>query len=258
MKISLNYTPFRRIIRPLSLYSETTRSVSLDGKIKWAISDKLRIYGYQQPDYQSRLTVVKLNECILPALCNDYFEFTTEAPETRGMGTVTGEDTIIVDTEPEGDYITIRTDNFTYNIKKSTTCRPLSINEDYLPMENIELKGTILKNHFQNFVQIAPRGPIRLIINNDVVTFVSETERNKASFDITDRVTIDSTDRNNDYYYYDLHLFSEILKKLPNGKQIEIAVNEDLIKFRYELEDNLGHVNYYQQGHIDTSRTGRY
>lgn len=256
MNVSLNYTPFRRLIRPLSLYSETTRSKSLDGKVKWKINNNIRIFGYQQPYYQTRLTEIRLNTSCVTVSSSDNFEFLTEAPNTRGLGTATGDNKIVIETEPEQDHLLIHTDNLEYNIKKSNETSGLDIEKNYLPMNEIKMMGPILKNKLQKYINIAPSGPIRLQIKNDMVKFVSE-DIERASLDITDNVTIHS--KNDRYeYLYDMHLLSEILKKLPMNKEINLCVNDDLIKFRYEIGDNLGSINYYQQGKLDTSRKSLY
>jgi len=90
MKVTLNFTPFRRMIRPLSLYSETTRSKGPDGKVTWKIGRNIRIFGYRRPDHQVRLTVITLNPERISGLCNNHPEFSIKAPTTRGMGTAAG------------------------------------------------------------------------------------------------------------------------------------------------------------------------
>jgi len=225
--------------------------------VKWKIDDNVRIFGYQQPDYQTRLTVIRLNEDSVPVPCNDHPDFLIEAPTTRGMGTATGGKEMVIETEPGQDHLIIHTDDFSYNIKKSWGTRDLHIEKHYLPMDKIKITGSILKDRLQKYVQLAPSGPLRLIISNDVVKFVSKTDIEKASLDITDHVTIHSNNSSNEYLY-DIHLLSEILKKLPMNKEIELFVNDDLIRLRYEIGDNLGHINYYQQGQADTSQTSRY
>lgn len=257
MNIILNFSPFRRMIRPLSLYSEKTRSKDPDRKVKWVISEDIRIFGYQQPDYQSRLTEIRLDKKSVPPLSDDYLDFRTGVPTTRGMGTATGGDKVVIEIEPERDYLTMRTDDFRYNIKKSRRTRDMYIKKHYLPMDEIKIKGSILKDTLQDYIRLAPSGPLRLKISNDVVKFVSKTDHAKASLDITNHVTIHSSNEKNEYLY-DLHLLSEILKKLPSNEEVELFVNNSLIKLQYEIGDGLGHINYYQQGKIDTSRTSRY
>jgi len=252
MKISLNFTPFRRLIRPLSIYSETTRSKSLDSKVKWKIDENIHIFAYQQPRYQTRLTHIKLNESCVQTANNNNFEFLTEAPNTRGLGTATGGNKIVIETEPEQDYLLIRTDNLKYHIKKSKQTHDLDIEKNYLPMDEIKISGSILKDRLQKHVHISPSGPIRLNIKSNSAEFVSKTEIEEASLDITDNVTIHSENRSYEYSY-DMYLLSEVLKKYPINKKINILVNDNLINLRYVIGDNLGTINYYQQGKIDTS-----
>lgn len=257
MNIDLNFTPFRRIIRPLTLYSETTRSGDLDGKIKWVITDTIQMFGYQQPDYQTRLTEIRLNENSVPVVSNDYPDFLIEAPTTRGMGTATGGEKMTIEIDPKKEYLTILTDDFTYNIKKSWGTRGLDIKKHLLPMENIKIKGSISGDRFQKYVHTALSGPLRLKISNDVVKFISSTHLSKGSFDITDSVTVLSNNIAGEYSY-DIHLLSEILEKFPRNKQIELSINEDLIRLRCTVGDNVGRINYYQRGRVVTSRTSRY
>jgi len=257
MKIYLNYTPFRRLIRPLSLYSETTRSKSIDSKVKWEISENIHVFAYQQPRYQNRLTYIRINQSCVPMTSSNNFEFLTEAPNTRGLGTATGDNKIVIETEPEQDCLLIRTDNLKYYIKKSKQTHDLDIEKNYLPMNKIKISGSILKDKLQKYVHIAPSGPIRLKIKSDSVEFVSKTEIEKASLDITDNVTIHSKNRSYEYSY-DMYLLSEILKKFPKNKKIRLLINDKLINLRYVIGDNLGTINYYQQGKIDTSQMNQY
>jgi hypothetical protein len=257
MNITLNFTPFRRMIRPLSLYSEKTRSDDLDAKIKWVISEDIQIYGYHQPDYQTRLTNVRLNKKAVPELSDEYPDFRTEVPTTRGMRTATGGDEIVIEIEPGQDDLTIHTDDFRYDIEKSWGTRDLHIEKRLLPMKQIKVKGSISKDKLQNYVHFAPSSPLRLIVGNDVVKLVSNTDQVKASLDISKHVTILSNNETGEYLY-NVQLLSEILRKLPGNEQIELFVNNDLIRLRYEIGDNIGHINYYQQGKVNTSRTSVY
>jgi len=257
MNFRLNFTPFRRMIRPLSLYLEKTRSEDPDVKVKWVIGEDIRIFGYQQPDYQTRLTDIKLNKSSTPVLNGDYPDFLTEVPTTRGMGTAIGGDEIVIEVGPGQDYLTIRTDDFRYNIRKSWETRDLHLEESYLPMKQIKIRGSVLATALQNYVRVAPSGPLRLKISNDTVKFVSKTDNDKAVLDITNYVTNYSNNEENEYLY-NLYLLSEELQKFPRKDQIELFVNDKLIRFRYEIGDNLGYINYYQQGKVDTSRTSQY
>lgn len=245
MNVILNFTPFRRMIRALSIYSEKSRSDDLDGKVIWNLGDNIRIFGYQQPDYQTRLTDIRLNKNSISTTKNNHSDFRTEVPETWGMGTVTDGGELVIKIEPGQDYLTICTDNFRYGMKKSWETKEMHINKYYLPMDQIKIKGAILKNSLQNFARISPRGPLKLQIRENKVKFVTESERLNASFDITDHVNVYSSNENIDYHF-DIELLSDILKKLPKNEEIEIYVNDDLIRLRYEIGDDIGHVNYYQ------------
>lgn len=123
-------------------------------------------------------------------------------------------------------------------------------------MDEIKMSGSILKNKLQKCVYIAPSGPLRLKISNNLVEFVSKKDHEKVSLEITDQVTIHSNNENKEYSY-NMKLLSEVLPKFPNN-QIDIFVNDDLIRLRYELKNNLGHVNYYQQGRVNATQTSRY
>lgn len=256
MKVCLNPTSFRRMIRPLTLYPENTRSDDKEPKMKWVISDGIRIFGYKQPDYQTRLTDIRLNKNSVSVLNNSYPDFRTEVPTTTGIGTVTDGDEMAIATEPEQDDIIVSSDDFSYNIQKSWGAKNMYINKRYLPMDEIKMSGSILKNKLQKCVYIAPSGPLKLKIRNNLVEFVSKKDLEKASLEITDQVTIHSKDENKEYSY-NMNLLSEVLPKFPNN-QIDIFVNDDLIRLRYELKNNLGHVNYYQQGRVNATQTSRY
>lgn len=257
MKVYLTPTSFRRMIRPLTLYPEKTRSDDEEAKVKWVISDGIQIFGYKQPDYQTRLTDIRLNKNRVSVLNNCYPDFRTEIPITRGIRTVTDGEEMSITTEPEQDNIIVSTDDFSYNIKKSRGSRDMYIKKQYLPMDEIKMSGSILKNKLQKYVYLAPSGPLRLKISNNLAEFVSKKDIEKASLDITDRVTIHSNNENREYLY-DMNLLSEVLPKFPNNKQIDIFVNDNLIRLRYELENNLGHINYYQQGRVNATQTSRY
>jgi len=131
------------------------------------------------------------------------------------------------------------------------------IKKHYLPVNKIKMSGSILKDKLQKYVYIAPSGPLRLKISNNLVEFISEKDHEKASLEITDSVTIHSNNENKEYSY-NMDLLSEVLTKFPNNKQIDIFVNNDLIRLRYKLENDLGQINYHQQGRVNTTRTGRY
>jgi len=131
------------------------------------------------------------------------------------------------------------------------------IKKHYLPVNKIKMSGSILKDKLQKYVYIAPSGPLRLKISNNLVEFISEKDHEKASLEITDSVTIHSNNENKEYSY-NMDLLSEVLPKFPNNKQIDIFVNNDLIRLRYKLENDLGQINYHQQGRVNTTRTGRY
>jgi hypothetical protein len=198
---------------------------------------------------------VRLDEKSVPELIDEYTDIRTEVPTTRGLGTATGGDKIGIKIDPGGDDLMIHnTDDFRYNIQKSRVTRDLHIKRFYLPMKNVKLSGSISKNKLQNYIYLAPGGPLRLKIGTDIVRFVSKTDSEKASLDVTNQVTIHSSNENS-VHLYDLRLLFDILKKFPNDEQIELFVNDDLIRLRYEIGNNLGYVNYYQQGKVGSFQT---
>lgn len=123
-------------------------------------------------------------------------------------------------------------------------------------MNSIKISGSISGDIFQKFVHNVLSGPLRLKISNDMVKFVSSSHLSMGSFDITDSVTVHPNNITEEYFY-DNYLLSEILDKFPRNKQIELSINEDLIRLRCTVGDNLGWINYYQRGRVDTSRTSR-
>lgn len=253
MNIIIDFTSFRRMIRPLSVYSEKSRSGEFDPKVKWAIGEDIRIFGYQQPDYQTRLTEIRLYRKNSPVLSNDYPGILTEVPMIRGMGTATNGDKLIIKIEPGQDYQTIRTDDFRYDFEAGEGNPDMHIEEYYLPMNQIKVRATVTSNKLKNYVYLAPSGPLRLKISNDAVKFVSKTDLEKASLDITNYATYSENDVIE--YLYDLNCLSETLKKFPRNKKIEMFANDNLIRLKYNIGDDIGHVNYYQQIEVNNSRT---
>ena len=252
MNIKIDFTSFRRMIRPLSVYSEKSRSGDFNPKVKWAIGEDIRIFGYQQPDHQTRLTEIRLYGKNSPVLSNDYPGILTEVPMIRGMGTATDGDKLIIKIEPGQDYQTICTDNFRYDFEAGEGNPDMHIEEYYLPMNQIKVRATISSNELKKYVYLAPSGPLRLKISNDAVKFVSRTDLEKASLDITNYVTYSEND--DIEYLYDLSCLSETLKKFPSNKKIKLCANNNLIRLKYNIGDDIGHVNYYQQMEVNNSR----
>jgi hypothetical protein len=255
MIIKFEFTPFRRMMRPLSLYSAKNRSDDPNARLKWEVSEDIRILGYQQPDYQTRLTEIRLYRNNLPALSDDDHEFLTVLPTISGLGVVAGGDDIMIETEPGKNFLTLSANNFTYNCDKITNIqkeRP-QIKRYYLPMKNIKIRGSISTKKLQKLAYISPCGPLRLKICDNKVKFISNGERDRAFLDLTNDVTVNSDNINNDFLY-DPYLITETLQKFPSNEQIELTVNENLIRFRYELGNRRGHINHYQRGKVDDSR----
>lgn len=252
MKIKLNYTEFRKVIRSLSVYSEKGRSDTINAKIKWSINEDIRIFGYQQPDYQTRLTAIKLNQKGSRISNRDCPDFLTEVPNIRGLGTAVGNKKITIDMEAENDYLTIHTDDFRYNVEKIRGSPDLHIVKNYLPMNDVKIQASIPISRFKKFVHNAQTGPLRLYISNDSIKFVSKNELEEDSWDIT---KFASTQPNNKYkeYLYDIYLLGEILKKFPQKNKIKLFVNDNLIRLQYEIGDNFGQINYYQRGRDNTT-----
>jgi len=221
MIIKIDFSSFRQMIRPLSVYSEKSRSGEFNPKIKWAIGEDIRIFGYQQPDHQTRLTEIRLYRKNSAVLSNDYPGILTEVPIIRGMGTATGGDKLVIKIEPGQDYQTIRTDDFRYDFEAGEGNPDMHIEQHYLPMNQIKVRATILSNKLKNYVYLAPSGPLRLKISNDAVKFVSRTDLEKASLNITNYVAYSENDIIE--YLYDLSCLSEILKKFPRNKKNRIV-----------------------------------
>lgn len=257
MNIRLDFTPFRRMMRPLLLYSAKDRSSDANVRMKWIIGEDIQIRGYHHPDGQKRLTNIRLNTKNSPVVGGDSPEFFTEIPTINRMGIATGRDNIMIVDEPGQDYIKICTDDLRYKIAKIPADEEPTIAENYIPMENIELSGSISVNKLQKIAEIAPESPLRLKIRDNTVKFVSNDEMGEMTADLTDNVMIHSNNGCEDYLY-NPSLLAETLKKFPRKEEIELFVNKDVIRLRYELGDGCGQINHYQRGIVDTSQSTRY
>lgn len=247
MKASLSYTSFRHLIQLLSIYSEKSRSDDVAFKTKWEIGGGIQIFGYQSPYRQTRLSIIRLDDSHLDDVNSDSHGFATEVPTTRGLATATSRDDLTIMTEPEHNYVAIRTDDFSYHITKGSTQPDMSLEEQFLPMKQLKLRGSVESARLQKLVKPARGGPLQLEVTDETVRFVSSTPNLEASFDITDATTVLS-DIVNLQYKYDLDLISKPIKKLPSNKEVEIYVNEDLIRLRCKLSDGI-ELNHYQRGY---------
>lgn len=253
MKISLAFTPFSRMFRPLSIYSEQSRAEGPATKVKWKVDDGIRIFGYDHSNFQTRLSVIRLDGKRFCEPLERHPDFSTEIPRIRGLSTATGGNDIQIETEPGQKHLTIGTDDFSYNIGKSLSAQHMGIRQHYLPMENLTLRGAISSSILKKYFHMARtkslrlKGPLRLKISDADVKFVTKGDDEKSVLNLTDNVTLYSN-REKIEYTYELRLLVNIFKKLPSKERIELFANDDLIRFRFELGDNLGYVNYYQRG----------
>lgn len=247
MKVSLSYTSFRHLIQLLSIYGEKSRSDGLALKTKWEIGEGLQIFGYQSPYKQSRLSIIRLDDSHLNDVNGDSRGFVTEVPTIRGLATATGRNDLTIMTEPERNYVAIRTDDFSYHIRKGSSQPDMSLEERFLPMEQLKLRGSVESARLQKLVKSARGGPLQLEVTDEAVRFFSSAQWLEASFDITDATTVLS-DIVNLQYEYELHLISKPIKKLPSNKEVEIYVNEDLIRLRCKVSDGI-ELNHYQRGY---------
>lgn len=252
MIISLDYTPFRRMIRPLSIYSEKSRSSGTAPKIKWEVDENIRLYAYHAPNALSRLSVVRLNKKSFCPLNESYHNFLTETLPTRGLGSISGGDKIAIETNPGQDDLTVRVKGCIFNFDKERQTQDIKFKKYLLPMEQAQVRGKIPLNKLHNFLVLAPGGPLQLKIRNGTVKLVAEDMDNRAYFDITEYI-VQYPDEDDIAYLYDLYIMLNIMRKFPWNGEIELLINGDLMRLRYELGDGLGHVSYFQRGKLESS-----
>jgi len=245
MKVNLSYMSFRYLTQLLSIYSEKSRSDDSAFKTKWQTDERLQIFGYQSPYKQLRLSVIRVDDTHLDDINSDSRGFVTVVPTKRGLATATDRSDLTIVTEPAYDHVEIRTGNLSYHINKSSTQPEMSLVENFLPMERVKLRGSVDSSMLQKYVNLAPAGPLKLEITNETVRFIS-SKSDRAVLDITDTTTV-SLNNVDTQYKYGLRLISKAVKKFPSNKEIELYVNEDLIRFRCTLSDSI-ELNYYQRG----------
>jgi hypothetical protein len=239
------------MIRPLSIYSENSRSGGPAAKLKWQSDNEIRIFGYPYIHNLIRLSLVRLNNKSVLETDTNIPDFLTDIPVTRGMKTATGGGRVVIETGIKQNRLTIHTDGFSYNVETVKSQNVIKFKQKYLPMEQFQMYGSLQASIFKNFLYLTRGGPLRLKISNESATFFSKQMSGIRS---GDNVTLDITSntetdhgKNELEYKYNIYLISEALRKFPSKKQIELFVNEDLIRFRYELDDGIGYVNYYQR-----------
>ncbi len=245
MEIKLTSTPLRRILKALSVYIEKNRADGITGNVKWEIKETIRIFGYQQPKPQIRLCVIQLNENRCSRLHENRRDFLTDVPSERGIKTAFAGGDILVTADSESDYFTIQNSKLDYNNKRIAGVPKMELRQRYLPMRQCKIKGDIPLRKLWRFFKLAPAGPVRLRIREDMTRFVSDADKNKCCLDLTEDVDT-YLDNENFEYVYSLCLLREMMRKFPRDKQVKLFVNNDLIKLQYKLEDNVGHINYYQ------------
>lgn len=251
MKINLEFTPFRRMIRPLSIYSEKSRSEGSAPKLKWQSDNELRIFGYPSMRNRIRLSLVRLNNKSILQGNVDAPDFLTGVPEISGMGTVSDGEKVVIETRPKQDYLTMYSNDFSYNIEKVRRLGDLKFEQYYLPMEQIKISASIQASIFKKFLRLARGGPLKLKISNESVEFLSKEMLGEWSGDC---LTLDITNDSNVHteqefeYKYNIYLMFEALRKFPSKGQIELFANGDIIQLRYSLNNDLGSVSYYQRG----------
>jgi len=149
MNIRLSYTSFRNILRPLSVYSEKSRGKGIAAKIKWVCNENVRMYGYDSPNHQTRLSIVRLDSDTLGNSSKAHYDFLTEVPVVRGLSSIARKKKINIDTEAEQPDLRISTKNFRYNIKKGSKTQDMDIKNRYLPMEQIKAKSYSIVKYFE-------------------------------------------------------------------------------------------------------------
>lgn len=244
MTTKLDLTSYRRMIRPLSVYSEMSRAEGIAGHIKWEIGEDIRLYGQDSPAIPTRLSVVRLNANV--ATGGNHPDILTEVPKTRGLGASTDGRDVRIKINPEKDHITIQSDTLRYHMSKSIGAPDIVLKQQYLPMNDIKLKASIPSDTLRNYFQLAPSGPLTLKISEHTVKFVTKGVTTKAIFDLT-RYLTSSPDREETEQVYNLYPLTEVICKFPSVGEIELLINENLIGFRYCFSNNVGSLHHYQR-----------
>lgn len=246
MRIELGVTSIRRIFRALSVYAEKNRAADPTVTVKWETKESLRIFGYDRPEAQVRLCEIRLDKSHCSDLGRNHPDFSTDIPNITGLVTAFDRKNTLITTKPEVDYLTIQDGSLNYNIEKVTGAPEMELRRHYLPIEKKTISGSIPLRKLWAFSKTAPAGPIKLRIRDGTVKLFSSGDTDKCRLDVTCDVSIHPEGEIPEYTY-DLGLLRHIMERLPIYGQIELIVNEDLLKLRYELDDNIGYINYYQR-----------
>lgn len=249
MNIKLSFTPFRNIFRHLSIYSERSRGEGIAAKVKWDFNKDVQIYGYDSPNHQTKLSVVRLNSNKFENFDKNHTSFLTEVPTVRGLGTVVGQNKIKIDTGSEQDNLKVSTENFRYNIKKGWKAQKMDIKNYYLPMDQIKFRTSVSSNNLKNFLYLTEKGPIEINSYGRFSEITAKTDTEKVSLDLDDNIDTYS-DSQRSKHLYDRFVMLEAIKKFPSNKNVEIVVNDDLIRLRCQIDNNLGCIDYYQRGRV--------
>lgn len=161
MNIRLSYTSFRNILRPLSVYSEKSRGKGIAAKIKWVCNENVRMYGYDSPNHQTRLSIVRLDSDTLGNSSKAHYDFLTEVPVVRGLSSIARKKKINIDTEAEQPDLRISTKNFRYNIKKGSKTQDMDIKIVTCQWSNKSQSYSIVK-YFEEVFPSYTGGPYRI------------------------------------------------------------------------------------------------
>jgi hypothetical protein len=231
-------------MRPLSIYSEQTRNEGIAAEIKWELGENIRVYGYHSPYHQIRLSIIQLNNNTVER--ENHPDFSTEVPKTRGLGTDTDGQELVITTNPRQHRMTIRNGDIAYNTVMSTGGEDMQLRQQYLPMEEIKLREHITSTKLQAYFQLAPTGPLKLKIDNNGARFITNATDEKATLHITNCPTF-CPSHEESVYEYNLFSISEVIKKFPSKGEIEVIIDENLIGFQHTFSNNIGSIRHYER-----------
>lgn len=247
MNICVDFTEFRRMFLPLSVYQEKSRDKEIAAKVNWIFGGEFKLYGYDSPISQHRISIIHLNKSKFRGLNESHSSFSTKVPIKRSLGKIVDGNDIKIDTRPKKSKLRISTDNFTYNIAKQNITQRMEIERTYLPMKQIKAEATTSSDKLKKLVEHAPCGPLQLKIGDDNLKLFAEGHEEKISYDIPNSNVITCSTERVFNYTYDLGMFSRSIKRFPRNTKVIIILNDDLIKLQYKIGNDIGSVNYYQR-----------
>lgn len=242
----MNTTPYRHLFRPMQVYrSKTTREHKPAPEIRWIVGEDVRIIGFDEFEYQTRLSIARLDGEDCNIINNKNTEFFTEVPSISQLDSILNDTEVIVDPEVSSSCLMIYAENFQYQLKKIPGSEILEFREQYLPIDQPTPEGSILSSELYHLISQSPGELLRVKVMNETIEFVSRTIDEKIRYGPIDTGTV-SSEIINFECSFDMDLLSETISKFPKHKPIQFFITEEFIRFRYELGE-VGYLNYYQR-----------